>query len=47
MKVGERIKSGNTVGEYRGTEAFQGVEFALLLSGNRLYYIPKNKVSNV
>ena len=44
MKIGERIKSGNTVGEYRGSEKFGGVEIAFLLSGNRLYYIPKNKV---
>lgn len=47
MKVGDRIKSGNTVGEYRGTEVFQGVKFALLLSCNRMYYIPKTKVSKV
>lgn len=44
MEIGEKIKSGNTVGEYRGTEKFGGVEIAFLLSGNRLYYIPKNKV---
>lgn len=45
MEIGERIKSGNTAGEYRGIEVLGGVEFVLLLSGNRLYYIPKSKLN--
>lgn len=45
MNIGDKVKIGREVGEYRGR--FDGLDIAMVLVGNRLYYVHFSKLEKI
>lgn len=45
LKIGDTVKFDRTIGEYRGQ--FENLNIAMVLVGNRLYYVAFEKIEKL
>ena len=45
LKIGDKVKFGRTIGEYRGR--FDNLNIAMVLADNKLYYVAFEKIEKL